>query len=68
MFSYDSNTVAEIVFSDYVEIMQKNIDLRAQLNVAMRTVEALKEKLEANNISLTDGASVEEDSSLDVSE
>lgn len=68
MFSYDGNTVAEIVFADYVEVMQKNIDLRAQLNVAIKTVEALKEKLDANNISLIDEAAVEEDVSLDVSE
>lgn len=68
MFSYDSTTVAEIVFADYVEAMQKNIDLRAQLNVAMRTVEALKEKLEANNIPLIAEPVDEESTPLEVSE
>lgn len=59
MFSYDGNVLADTVWAEYLEIKKENLHLKAQLNVAAKTVEALKEKLVPAESAAVETASTE---------
>lgn len=59
MFSYDGNVLADTVWAEYLEIKKENLHLKAQLNVAVKTVEDLKEKLVSAESTDSEKASTE---------
>jgi hypothetical protein len=45
MFNYDDSVVADLLWKEYIELKQQNIDLQAKLFTAQQTVDTLQQML-----------------------